>query len=206
LSRMDYTSDEEEWADFLGQLWLGSGKSRRISRTCITTHSSFPTGRLRCSLVSVRVSKRLCCNCRLLRARRRKRRSRSALLSSPNRIRRGGAWSEKSSDCGAEAQTSTRRWRSRQARAQAAGKRTRRSPQGSFPASDPVSMSSRHRPPPTATGQRPEGRCVESHRVARNGDAEGSPGAATGLRIGLEPTGSASGDAVSPTPVPTASA
>jgi hypothetical protein len=130
LSRMDYTSDEEEWADFLDQLWLGSGKSRRISRTCITTHSSFPTGRLRCSLVSVRVSKRLCCNCRLLRARRRKRRSRSALLSSPNRIRREGAWSEKSSDCGAEAQTSTRRWRSRQARAQAAGKHTRRSPQG----------------------------------------------------------------------------
>src|SRR6266404_5356981 len=67
-------------------------------------------------------------------------------------------------------------------------------------------VSSRHRPPPTATGQRPEGRCGESHRVARNGDAEGSPGAATCLRIGLEPTGSASGDAVSPTPVPTASA
>jgi hypothetical protein len=45
-----------------------------------------------------------------------------------------------------------------------------------------------------------------SHRVARNGGADGSLGAATCLRIGLEPTGSASGDAVSPTPVPTASA
>jgi len=74
-----------------GRKWLGSGKSIRNSRTCITTHSMFPTGRLYCSPASVRVSKRRCCNCRLLRARRRKLRSRSALLSSPNRVRREGA-------------------------------------------------------------------------------------------------------------------
>jgi hypothetical protein len=74
---------------------LGSGKSRRSSCTCITTHSSSPAGRLCCSLVSVRISPQLCCNCRMRRARRRKRRSKSALLSSPNRVRRG-AWSEKS--------------------------------------------------------------------------------------------------------------
>jgi hypothetical protein len=51
----------------------------------------FPDGTIYCSPASVRVSKRLCCNCRLLRARRRKRRSRSALPSSPNRVRREGA-------------------------------------------------------------------------------------------------------------------
>jgi len=72
-----------------GRKWLGSGKSRRSSRTCITTHSSFPAGRLCCSPVFVRVSTRLCCNCQMRRAQRRKRRSKSALLSSPNRVRRG---------------------------------------------------------------------------------------------------------------------
>src|SRR6202043_1017215 len=70
--------------------WLGSGKSRRSSRTCITTHSSSPAGSLCCSPVSVRVSTRLCCNCQMHHARRRKRRSKNALLSSPNRVRRGG--------------------------------------------------------------------------------------------------------------------
>ncbi len=69
--------------------WFCRGRS-------ITTHSSFPTGRLYCSPASVRVSKRRCCNCQLLRAPRRKQKSRSALPSSPDRVRREGAWSEKS--------------------------------------------------------------------------------------------------------------
>jgi Sulfate permease family/STAS domain len=69
----------------LGRKWLGSGRSRRSSHTCITTRWSSLTGRLCCSQISVRVRKRLCCNCQLLRSRRGKRRSKSALLSSPNR-------------------------------------------------------------------------------------------------------------------------
>src|SRR5260221_4174960 len=87
--------------------WLGSGKSRRRSRTCITTHSSSPTGRLCCSPSSVRVSTQLCCNCQLLRARRRTRRSRSALLSSPDLVGERERGRRNRSDCGAEAQTSS---------------------------------------------------------------------------------------------------
>src|SRR5580700_7102858 len=69
-----------------GRKLLGSDKSRRRSRTFITTRLSSPTGRLCCSRVSVKVSKRLYCNCQLLPARQSKRRSRSALPSSPNRV------------------------------------------------------------------------------------------------------------------------
>ena len=55
----------------------------------------FPSGQIVLAhLFSVTVSTRLCCNCQMRRARRRKRRSKSALLSSLNRVRRGGVVGE----------------------------------------------------------------------------------------------------------------
>jgi hypothetical protein len=114
----------------LGEKVARSGKSRRSSCTCITTRLSSPPGRLCCSRVSVKVSKRLYCNCQLLPARQSKRRSRSALPSSPNRVLQEGRGRRNRSECGAGKQTLSRRERSRQAGAQASRRRDRRSPRG----------------------------------------------------------------------------
>ncbi len=203
---MDYTSDEEEWADFLGELWLGSGKSRRISRTCHHDALKFPDGQI---ALLTRLSPGQQATVLQLPAAPRTAEERGAEARCCRRLIEFGE-----RERGQRNRAIAELKRKPQQDDGARDKRERRQQENAldevlkdtFPASDPVSMSSRHRPPPTATGQRPEGRCGESHRVARNGDAEGSPGAATCLRIGLEPTGSASGDAVSPTPVPTASA
>jgi tRNA threonylcarbamoyl adenosine modification protein YeaZ len=62
-------------------------------RLCTTTRSSFPTERSFCSLDCAKVSTRPCCSCRLLRAPRTKRSSRSAVLSLPDRGR--AAWLSK---------------------------------------------------------------------------------------------------------------